>query len=88
MVGCPPPTPKGRVWVSSPPRSVGLWAVVGGGLVRLNGSASDARSWRVEAIGKTKKKKINKEVDERPEHQNALKNLGKTIKPNGKPKQA
>ena len=83
-----PPTPKGRVWVSSPPPPVGLWAVVGGGLVRLNGSASDARSWRVEAIGKTKKKKINKEVDERPEHQNALKNLGKTIKPNGKPKQA
>ena len=84
----PTPTPKGRVWVSPPPPPVGLWAVVGGGLVRLNGSASDARSWRVEAIGKTKKKKINKEVDERPEHQNALKNLGKTIKPNGKPKQA
>ena len=55
----------------------------------MNGLASDARSWRVEAIGKAKKNnKIEKEVEERPEHQNAFKTQGKTIKTNGKPKQA
>ena len=66
MVSCPPH--KGRVWISPP--LVGLWAVVGGGFVRLNGLTSDARSGRVEAIGKTKrKKKIDKEEEERPESQ-------------------
>ena len=79
-----------RMVLGSPaPPPVELWAVVGGGLVRLNGLTSDARSGRVEAIGKTKKKKkIDKEVEERPERQHALNSQGKILKPNGKPKQA